>query len=71
MAGTQSPVTQDALRAWALRVLWALGLLVLLQALPVFIFFIFAFRKGFHILLLSEGFTDNALQISTHSDSVI
>ena len=35
MAGTQSPVTQDAWRAWALRVLWALGLLALLQVLPV------------------------------------
>lgn len=35
MAGTQSPVTHDAWRAWALRVLWALGLLALLQVLPV------------------------------------
>eukprot|EP01041_Mallomonas_annulata_P020351 gene20351-40090_t len=32
MAGTQSPVAQDTWRAWALRVLWALGLLALLMA---------------------------------------
>ncbi|WP_158616815.1 adenylate/guanylate cyclase domain-containing protein [Acidovorax sp. FJL06] len=35
MAGTQAPVTQDAWRAWTLRMLLSLGLLAVLQALPV------------------------------------
>ena len=35
MAITRAPVTQDAWRPWALRVLLALGLLALLPALPV------------------------------------
>ena len=35
MASTRAPVTQDAWRAWALRVVLALGLLALLPALPV------------------------------------
>ena len=35
MASTRAPVTQDAWRPWALRVLLALGLLALLPALPV------------------------------------
>ena len=35
MTSTRAPVTQDAWRPWALRVLLALGLLALLPALPV------------------------------------
>ncbi|MBT9514487.1 MAG: adenylate/guanylate cyclase domain-containing protein [Acidovorax sp.] len=35
MASTRAPVTQDTWRAWALRVLLALGLWALLQVLPV------------------------------------
>ena len=62
MASTRAPVTQDAWRPWALRVLLALGLLALLPALPVLT------RRPLLVLALGPGVLGGFTTLSAYAD---